>query len=291
MQAQRKILIVDDEKFVTDTLEGFFSHGGFKIFKAEDGEACLNIIKNEPLDLVLLDIKLPKVDGIEILKILRQDYPQVKVIVMTAYDMEYKNKIDSIGCEAFFLKPLLIDELTAKIEELLSGGKISVAMAQAVDKDTSFVAQKTPSDILGSVKPKTRILIVSPRVLISNLLKDYFTNKEAAQGIYEVSESGLEQLEYIKKFKPDIILLDVAFVGMIGEFGTTLMKIPQPPKEIILFGDPAASWEEIEMLVKRGMRFIETALDLHDRKHPIGEAILRLHNAVKDVCVKYALFK
>jgi len=277
----KKILIVDDEKFVTDTLEGFFRSRGYHIFKTEDGESALKIIENERLDLVLLDIKLPKVDGIRLLTYLRRDYPRTRVIVMTAYDLEYKHKIDGIGCDAFFLKPLLIEELTRTVEELLSKEQISKEGAIL-----PIEAKRTTAE--GSAR-LARLLIVSPRILLSGLLKDYFSNEEICLGNYEVMESGLGQLDNIKKFKPDIILLDVALVGLLGEFGTTLMKLPQPPKEIILFGDPAIKWEEVEVLIRRGIKFIEMPPDLRDERYPIKETIQRLHNALKEACVKYGL--
>lgn len=288
MQIPNKILIVDDEEFVTDTLEGLFHSKGYKVHKAVDGQACLDIIKNEKLDLILLDIKLPKMDGIQILKLVRENYPGVRVVIMTAYDMEYKTIVDGIGCDAFFIKPLLVDELTRKVEELLEN-KITVQLKE----------QKIKTAMPRIVKPvysenailRAKILIVSLRGLISGLLKDYFTNKEMSKGIYEVTESGLEQSEYIKKFKPDIILLDVALVGMLGEFGLTLMKMPNPPKEIILFGDPAAKWEEVETLIKRGTKFIEMPSDLHSKTYPINETIQRLNDAVREVCLRYGLFE
>jgi two-component system response regulator (stage 0 sporulation protein F) len=290
MESQKKILIVDDEEFVTDALEGFFHSKGYRIFKAEDGQTCLNVIKSEKLDLVLLDIKLPKVDGIEILKLLRRDYTQVKVILMTAYDIEYKTIVDSIGYDAFFVKPLLLDELTREIERILSGEKIATPLAEDKIKDTRQPVQGPQFTPLEGTLPKARLLIVSPRNLISGLLKDYFSKREICNGIYEITESGLEQLEYIKKFQPDIILLDVALVGILGEFGLTLMKMTQPPKEIILFGDPAIKWEEAETLIKRGTKFIELPLDLHDETYPIQETIQRLNNAVREVCARYHLF-
>lgn len=290
MENSKKILIVDDEKFVTDALEGFFHSKGYTIFKAQDGQECLEIIKSEKLDLVLLDIKLPKVDGIEILSLLRREYPEVRVIIMTAYDMEYKTVVDSIGCDAFFVKPLLIDELTKNVEALLSQEQVYVkspneqmnSLPKSIGKPTNTISDK--------IITKARILIVSPRGLISGLLKDYFTQKTICNGIYEVAESGLEQLEYIKKFHPDIILLDVALVGTLGEFGLSLMKLPHPPKEIILFGDPAVKWEEAETLIKRGTKFIEMPWDLHDETYPIKETVQRLSNVVREVCAKYQLF-
>ncbi|MBI5145161.1 MAG: response regulator [Candidatus Omnitrophica bacterium] len=285
------VLIVDDEKFLTDTLGAFLKSKGYNIFKAEDGQTTLNIIKNEMLDLVLLDIKLPGVDGIEILRLMRRDYPQVKVIVMTAYDMEYKQRVDDIGYDAFFLKPLLLDDLTREIERLLSGEKTATPLAEDKIKNTRQPVQGPQFTPLEGALPKARLLIVSPRNLISGLLKDYFSKREICNGIYEITESGLEQLEHIRKFQPDIVLLDIALVGMLGEFGLTLMNLPQPPKEIILFGDPAVKWEEVEALTRRGTRFIEIPSDLHDKGYPIKDTIERLDNAVKDVCIKYGLVK
>jgi two-component system response regulator (stage 0 sporulation protein F) len=272
----KKILIVDDEKFVTDALEGFFHSRGYHIFKTEDGEAALKIIENEILDLVLLDIKLPKVDGIRLLTYLRRDYPRTKVIVMTAYDLEYKQRVDSVGCDAFFLKPLLIEDLTRAVEQLLS-------------EEMPALPEQLPAAIRQEPLDKTRILVISPRFLISRLVKDYFSNPEACKGNYEVLETGMAQLEQLNKFQPDIILMDVALVGLLGEFGTTLMKLPQPPKEIILFGDPAIKWEEVEVLIRRGIKFIEMPPDLRDERYLIKETIQRLHNAIKEACVKYGL--
>jgi DNA-binding response OmpR family regulator len=289
-QKAKKILIVDDEKFVTDALEGFFHSKGYAIFKAEDGQACLDTVKKEALDLVLLDIKLPKVDGIQILKLLRQDYPRTKVIVMTAYDIEYKNLIDEIGCDAFFIKPLLIEELTRKVEELLKIERtVSISEKERV-LPISQREKETPVSFPKNALPKARILIVSPRTLISGLIKDYFANREISQGEYETAQGGLEQSEQVKKFHPDIILFDIALIGTFGEFGLTLIKLPHPPREIILFGDPAIKWEETEALIERGTRFIELPSDLHDAAYPMKDTIQRLNEAVREACLKHSLF-
>lgn len=297
MEPPKKILIVDDERFVTDALEGFFYSRGYEIFKAEDGQVCLEIIKSKNLDLVLLDIKLPKVDGIEILEFLRQDYPHIKIIVMTAYDIEYKEAVDNIGCDAFFIKPLMIDELTEKVEELLSQERIPVKTTEPKRKDSPHLKQTRDHFASENFLPKAKLLIVSPRSSISGLLKDYFKQKEICNGVYEVVESGLEQSDYIKEFQPDIILLDVAVVGTLGEFGLTLVKMPHPPKEIILFGDPEFKWEEVEALIKRGMQYIPTPLVAPDEKLsgykefelPAKEAIDKLVNVIREVCFKYGL--
>ena len=284
MGNQKKILIVDDEKFVTDTLEGFFRSKGYQIFKAEDGQTSLSVITNEKLDLVLLDIKLPKVDGIEILKLLRQYYSHVKVIVMTAYNIEYRKIAESIGYDDFFVKPILVDELLVKVEELLFQ---TCSAPQSLEKNNEWLV-KAVNVMPGNVLPKARLLVISPRSLIIDLLKEYFTNREICAGIYEVVGFSLEQPEYSKDFEPDIVLFDVALVGMLGEFGLTLMKMPKPPKETIIFGDPATKWEEAEEKLKNGEKFVELKLDLHDAV-PIKDTLSRLSNAVRETCIKHRL--
>ena len=285
MVNKKKILIVDDEKFVTDTLEGFFRSKGYEIFKAEDGQTSLSVITNEKPDLVLLDIKLPKVDGMEILKLLRQYYSKVKVIVMTAYSVEYKKIAESIGFDDFFVKPILVDELLVRVEELLSEAKPPIS-SQEVKKE---IPDNSSAAIPVNILPKARILVISPRDLIIDLLKEYFTNQEICNGIYEVSGHGLEQLESSKDFNPDIVLFDLALVGLLGAFGLTLMKMPKPPKETIIFGDPATKWEEAEERLKKGARFVEMRLDLKDAA-PIKNTLQLLNNAVREVCAKYRLF-
>ncbi len=269
MAGPKKILIVDDEKYVTDTLEGFFRSKGYKIFKAQDGRTSLSFITNEKPDLVLLDIKLPSVDGIDILRLLRQFYSGVKVIVMTAYDREYKTKAESIGYDALFLKPILIDELIIKVEELLS--------RDPAVQQTEITETRIPEGVL----PKARLLIVSLRDPVLSLIRDFFAKQNDCQGVYEIVGLGLEQLEYVKDFQPDIVLLDVALIGALGEFGLTLMKLPQPPKEIIIFGDPAAKWEEVETLLKNGAKQDNLL---------IKEILSRLNNSVKEICAKHRLF-
>ncbi|MFA4889188.1 MAG: response regulator [Candidatus Omnitrophota bacterium] len=253
MQLTRKILIVDDEKFVTDSLESLFLRRGHQTFKAEDGQACLELIKRENPHLVLLDLKLPKLNGIEVLRIIRRDYPQLKTIVLTAYGSECRKIVEAIGCDAFFQKPLLIDELARKAEELLSA-KSQVAAAI------------TPVLNSRNLVPQARLLIVSPRKAITDLLREYFGRKDTAGGIYEITFAGIEQLEEIRKLAADIILLDVELIGALGEFGMNLMKLSQSSKEVILFGDPAALWQQ-----------------------PDRETLKRLSESIKEVCVKHNL--
>ena len=88
-------------------------------------------------------------------------------------------------------------------------------------------------------------------------------------------------------------------MGHFPEFASRLMNLPNPAKEIILFGDPKFKWEEVETLVKRGMSYISTPLepasarlsDVAQWQLPAKETIERLLNAIKDACFKHRLLK
>ncbi|MFN3967177.1 MAG: response regulator [Endomicrobiia bacterium] len=84
-QKKGKILIVDDEPDLVLILGDFLSKEGFKVYTAHTGEQAIEKIRNNPIDLVLLDIAMPVMDGIEILKQIKKIKPDISVIMITAY--------------------------------------------------------------------------------------------------------------------------------------------------------------------------------------------------------------
>ena len=246
---------------------------------------------------MLLDIKLPSVNGIEILKILRKDYPACKVIIMTAYDVEYKREIDSIGYDGFFIKPITFENLKEKIEALLSGKTIK-------QPECKVPSQAPPGETALPLKdqanffPKARIAIIEIRENIAMLLKGYLEHGISDTCFNAVYfKSGTFFLNEISKFNPDIVLYDIVEIGSFSEFATRLMDLPSPPKEIILFGDPKFKWEEVDQLVKGGMNYIPTPLTSPDYMKvkdpefelPRKDTVERLIAVIKEVCFRYRL--
>ena len=122
MANQRNILVVDDEEALRTVLSSELSGEGYHVETASDGdEAIAAIQKNSAFDLVLLDIKMPRVDGFEVLKFIKQTVPQIKVIMLTAF-ADLKNAIESkkLGAEDFISKPYDLVDLLTTIERVLS---------------------------------------------------------------------------------------------------------------------------------------------------------------------------
>ncbi len=89
-----KILLVDDDRNIQKMYSGFLKDEGFEVYQALNAEASIQILRRKPVDLVLLDIKMPDVDGFFMRKIIHSINPKIKVIVASVYPVvEQKKRI------------------------------------------------------------------------------------------------------------------------------------------------------------------------------------------------------
>ncbi|MDY6862642.1 MAG: response regulator, partial [Thermodesulfobacteriota bacterium] len=101
------ILVVDDEKNIRDALYKILSKEGYKIITAEDSNTALEILRSNQIDLILSDLKMPQIDGVEFLKIVKYNFPESEFILITAYgSVEEAVKAMKHGAFDFILKPL-----------------------------------------------------------------------------------------------------------------------------------------------------------------------------------------
>ena len=121
MQNQHSILVVDDEEALRTVLSSELASEGYQVESASDGDEAISIVQKKQFDLVLLDIKMPKVDGFEVLKFIKKNHPQLRVIMLTAF-ADLKNAIESkkLGAEDFISKPYDLVDLLTTIERVLS---------------------------------------------------------------------------------------------------------------------------------------------------------------------------
>jgi PAS domain S-box-containing protein len=122
--ATRRVLVVDDDYHVRPTLARLLRRGGFEVDEAADGQTGLEIIEREPPDLVLLDIKMPDIDGYEVLRRLKQNpaHQSIPIVVLTASDLghEAERRALDLGAVRYLEKPIASEDLLAEIERILS---------------------------------------------------------------------------------------------------------------------------------------------------------------------------
>ncbi|WJN47448.1 response regulator [Priestia aryabhattai] len=115
-----KILIVDDQYGIRILLTEVLQKEGYTTFQAANGFQAIDITKEQAPDLVLLDMKIPGMDGIEILKRLKQHDETIKVIIMTAYgELDMIQEAKDLGALTHFAKPFDIDEIRKVVRQYI----------------------------------------------------------------------------------------------------------------------------------------------------------------------------
>lgn len=114
-----KVLIVDDQFGIRVLLNEVFQLEGYQTFQAANGPKSIELAKAHNPDIVLLDIKIPGMDGLEILKKLKDYNPSIQVIIMTAYsEQDLINEALENGALMYFAKPFDINEVKETVKKL-----------------------------------------------------------------------------------------------------------------------------------------------------------------------------
>jgi len=134
----RTILVVDDEKSILQSLTGILLDEGFEVPTAESGAEALDRIKEATPDLVLLDIWMPGLDGIETLQKIKEDYPTLQVIMMSGHgSIETAVKATKIGAYDFVEKPLSLEKLLLSINNALEYYRLEEEVSLLKERERS----------------------------------------------------------------------------------------------------------------------------------------------------------
>ncbi|MBS3905434.1 MAG: response regulator [Syntrophaceae bacterium] len=118
---KKTILIVDDEKELCKILSDSLSQDHYRVFVAFDGKRALQLVKEEKPDLVLLDIKMPRMNGIEALKKIKKMKKEIVVIMLTAHGtLETARKAMKLGAYDYLTKPFDLFNLKSLVKEALA---------------------------------------------------------------------------------------------------------------------------------------------------------------------------
>lgn len=120
MRPQATVLVVDDESFIRQILARIVSREGYQVHQASDGREALKLLAETPCQIVISDIKMPNMDGIELLSEIKANFPPVGIILITAYAGEYAARDAlSAGADAFITKPFKNVEIAATLRDVL----------------------------------------------------------------------------------------------------------------------------------------------------------------------------
>ena len=161
----KKILIADDEKNMIWAMKKALKDERYRLITASDGEEAVKLTMEEEPDLILLDLRMPKLDGMEALKEIRRMDDKIPVIMLTAHGtMESAVEAMKLGALDYLSKPFDIDELKIIIERALDIGN----MQQQIAFLTEELERSTGKSIIGSSEKMNEVLEIVNRVANSN---------------------------------------------------------------------------------------------------------------------------
>ncbi len=161
-----KILIADDEKNIRDSLKLVLDEEGYSTDVASDGEEALQKIEAENFDIVITDIKMPKVDGMQLLETSTKIAPDSFFIIMTAY-ASVKTAIDALrnGAYDYLIKPVEFDDVIFRIKKLIDYKKLAAEnkfLRQRITSDAGF------TNLIGKSEPMKKVFDIITQVAPTN---------------------------------------------------------------------------------------------------------------------------
>ncbi len=242
-----KVLVVDDEKELLYALGNFLKEEGYNLFMSIDGKEALKIVRKENPDVLLLDIRMPNVNGIDVLREVREGNPTTKVIIMTVYDEEYKKMTEEIGIDGFFTKPVQIGKLLQRIREV----------AGVVEGTRVYPTKEEEPTLPPGMVMSANVLFAEPTFMEMTEVTWHMEEEGIADFFEDIVEYQERVMPKLKEFKPDIVVLStrlplkekhiVPFTT--GSLIKEIMSSKYAPKELIVhssFGE----WRGLEKIAR-----------------------------------------
>jgi serine/threonine protein kinase/CheY-like chemotaxis protein len=235
MSGRARLLVVDDNEMNRDTLQRQLERAGYEVATAEEGLKALTMIDSEPFDLVLLDVMMPGLTGIELLKIVRNDHPatDLPIIMATARDKS-ENMVEalSLGANDYVTKPLDFPVVLARIEAHLKMKQAAAAAKAAAPAPKVASVVEPGATLAGKFKLESKI------------------GAGAFGAVYKAKHLGLSKDIAIKVLQSSMMPTEEA-LGRFKREGVSACRIQHPNAVSILdFGvtDDGVAYLAMELL-------------------------------------------
>ena len=181
-----KILLLEDDIMLNEAITQYLESVGHNIKSVKDGDECLNLLENNNFDLLILDINVPKLDGLSILEKLHNEKRMVPTIFISALiDIEDITRAFDIGCHDYLKKPFHLKELTLRINKMLKTSQAPMqhkrlSSSYSYNNENSALYFNNEAQILPKRQNQIVELLANNRSLICNydMFRDYVWNDD-----------------------------------------------------------------------------------------------------------------
>jgi DNA-binding response OmpR family regulator len=140
--AKERILIIEDDKHISKLVNYNLEKAGYDSTVVEDGEEALDILSKQGVDLIILDIMLPKMDGFEVCRIIKQEskFKNIPIIMLTAKGEEVDRIVGlELGADDYVVKPFSPRELVLRVKAILKRGKIEESPKDIIQRGNLII--------------------------------------------------------------------------------------------------------------------------------------------------------
>ena len=241
-----KVLLVDDEKEFVDSLSERLELRNLEADIAYDGEQALEAIKEGKHDVMVLDLRMPGIDGIEVLRRVKKSNPDIQVVVLTGHGTEKdEEQARKLGAFAYLKKPVEIDHLIGALKK----EKMKVLL---VDDEKEFVDS------------------LSERLELRNLEAD-------------IAYDGEQALKAIKKGKHDVMVLDLRMPGIDGIEVLRRVKKSNPDVQVVVLTGHGTEKDEEQARKLGAFAYMKKPADIDQLVGTLQKAWSRLKKSKKAV--------
>jgi DNA-binding NtrC family response regulator len=231
MSAAEKILLVEDERLLRMTVRERVQRVGYEVLEAETGAAALELLEQDEVDLMLLDYRLPDMTGIDVLRHVHDKYPDIAVILLTAYS-SINGAVEAmkLGAIDYLNKPVDYDDLLATIQKALETTRLRREVRRHRNEQERLYGV---SNIIGRSKATENILVMIKKVADS-----------AASTVLITGESGTGK---------DLVAKAIHYASKRAEkpfMNITCTALPETLLESELFGHERGAFTDAKQLKK-----------------------------------------
>jgi DNA-binding NtrC family response regulator len=204
------ILVIEDDSKMRDGLVEILADEGYNVESAENGQVGLEKVRKKEFDVILTDLIMPVMGGMEVLKEIKHIRPMANVIIITAFGT-IENAVDAIKAEAsdYITKPFKIDEVQTKIRMVLAMAEIDKypkvlesdvikAISNPIRKDTLKLINKAGKLKFTDIKNMLKIDDATKLSFHLRILKSYNVIEQDSEKLYMLTNAGKKMIESLK---------------------------------------------------------------------------------------------